>query len=132
MIEIKKPDKIGHVIRILDDYTLIVDVGAKKLSIGDMVEIYEIGDVIKDLNGEPLSYYVHIKDELEVVQVEELYSLCRKPMSLNKTFSSVLAISPMLERSFTEQTPLNIDKSQVQPLNPSDNTIHVGDSVKLA
>lgn len=86
MIEIKKPDKIGHVIRILDDYTLIVDVGAKKLSIGDMVEIYEIGDVIKDLNGEPLSYYVHIKDELEVVQVEELYSLCRKPMSLNKTF----------------------------------------------
>lgn len=132
MIEVRKPNQIGHVIRILDKYTLLVDVGASKLSVGDTVQVYEIGDIIKDLNGNPLSYFVHIKDELEVIQTEERYSLCKKNKTLVKKFPSVLATSPMLEHSFTERIPLKVDESELQPFNPGDNIIHVGDAVKLA
>ena len=126
----KKPGAIGHVIRVLDKFSLVIDVGKPKLSVGDTIQVYEIGDVINDLNGNALSYYVHVKDELEVVQVEELYSICRKPLTTQLTAS--LAVSPMLERSFRVRNPLNIDEKDVKPLKKGDSVIHIGDLVKLA
>lgn len=35
---------IGHVIRILDNYTVIVDAGANLLEIGDSIQIYQLGE----------------------------------------------------------------------------------------
>lgn len=130
MDEVKKPNQIGHVIRILDKYTLIIDAGNSKVSVGDTIQVYETGDVINDLKGEPLGYYIHIKDELEVVQTEDRYSLCKKNKTITKTLS--YSLSPMLERTLTEKLPLNVYKNDIQPLNACDNIIHVGDSVKLA
>ena len=126
----KKPKSIGHVIRVLDKFTLVIDVGKPKLSVGDIIQVYEIGDVINDLDGNALSYYVHIKDELEVVQVEELYSICRKPLTTQLPAS--LAVSPMLERSFRVRNPLNIDEKDVKPLKKGDSVIRIGDLIKLA
>ena len=53
---------IGHVIRILDEYTLLIDVGRSQLSVDDEIEIYELGDPIRDINGNFLSEYIHVKD----------------------------------------------------------------------
>lgn len=134
MIEASKPRQIGHVIRILDKYTLLVNVGKGDLDVGNIIQVYEIGDVIEDLNGTPLSYYVHIKDELEVIQVEDSYSMCKKNKTVNKIFSSgaAFATSPMLERSFVERPPLRVNESEIRPLSIGDNSIHVGDAIKLA
>lgn len=132
MSEAKTPQQIGHVIRILDEYTLIIDAGSSALSVGDLIQVYEIGDIIKDLNGNPLSYFVNIKDELEVVQVEDCYAVCKKNKTILKKVSDLLVTSPMLERTFSEKIPLKVDKDELQPFNPGDGIIHVGDAVKRA
>ena len=43
---------IAHVIRIVDDYTLIIDAGTNQgLKIGDQVQVYDILDEIFVLEG---------------------------------------------------------------------------------
>ena len=43
---------IAHVIRIVDDYTLIIDAGTNQgLKIGDKVQVYDILDEIFDPSG---------------------------------------------------------------------------------
>lgn len=132
MSEAKKPAQIGQVIRILDKYSLLIDAGVSELSVGDIVQVYEIKDIIKDLNGNPLGYFVHIKDELEVMQTEDAYSLCKKNKTIVKKVSDSFSLSPMLERSFIERIPLKVDEKELQPISTSDDMIHVGDPVKLA
>ena len=83
------------------------------------------------MDGIALAYYVYIKDELEVVQVEELYSVCEKKKIITKK-SPLFAPSPILEHSFTERVQLNISDGEIEPLKKFDKIIHVGDSVKLA
>ncbi len=131
MSEAKRPQQIGHVIRILDKYTLIIDVGSNILKVGDTVQVYGIGDVINDLSGNPLSYFVNIKDELEVIQTEDTYSVCRKDKLVKKEISP-LFISPTLEKAFVQRSPLNVSEDEISPIQQSDQTIHVGDAVKLA
>lgn len=130
MSEIKKPSQIGHVIRILGKYKLIIDADSSKVSVGDTIQVYEVGDIIKGLDGNPLGYYIHVKDELEVIQTEDSYSLCQKNKTVTKMPS--FAASPMLERTLTARLPLNVDENEIQPLKQYSDKIHVGDAVKLA
>lgn len=124
--------EIGKVIRIIDDFTIIINAGKKHLSVGQIIQIYEIGEPIKNLDGSVLDYFYFIKDELEVVQVEELYSICKKDKVITNTIDYSLVLSPLLQREKKERVPLNVDKTEIEPLNLSDSKIHVGDSVKLA
>ena len=64
MYDTSKP--LGHVIRIIDEYTVIVDVGANALSVDDFIQIYQPRDYIYDLEGNVLSEYFCIKDELKI------------------------------------------------------------------
>lgn len=127
------PNYLGNVIRIIDERTLIINVGNHELSVGDTIYIYEIGDTLKDLDGSILCSYEHIKDSLEVIEVNENYSVCKKNKelkndSLSKALSS-LALSPMLPTSYE---PLKVDKKEIEPLTACDPIIHIGDPVKLA
>lgn len=131
MSEAKKPNQIGHVIRILDKYTLLIDAGNTKVSVGDTIQVYAIGDVIKGLDGVALSYYVYVKDELEVTQVEELYSVCEKKKAITRQIPFG-PTSPMLEHTFTTRIQLKVNDDEVEPFGKFDNIIHVGDAVKLA
>ena len=53
MYDTSKP--LGHVIRIIDEYTVIVDVGTNALSVDDFIQIYQPCDYIYDLEGNVLS-----------------------------------------------------------------------------
>lgn len=122
---------IGNVIRIIDNRTVLVNVGHRDLSVGQMVQIYEPGDEIKDLDGRILSNYSFIKDELEVIQVEDSYSVCQKQKTITKTHNP-FALSPLLETKETVYVPLNIDETDIQELKPKDSKVRVGDPIKLA
>ena len=123
---------VGKVIRIIDKYTIIIDAGSRSLSVGQTVQVYETGEPIKDLDGNVLDKYYHIKDELEVIQVEETYSICRKNKIIKKTSENVFTLSPLLQHEYTERVSLSVDEKEIDPLKTFDSKIHLGDSVKLA
>ena len=127
------PVKIGAVIRILDKFRLIVDAGKGQLSIGDKIQVYapDDGEIILDLDKKPLAHYVHIKDELVVIQVEDNFSICEKQKPLS-TYSatSQLALSPLLGRGLKPREPLNVNEEEICPLENFDKKIHVGDPIK--
>lgn len=122
---------IGNVIRIIDNRTVLVNAGKYELQVGQNVQIYEPGEEIKDLDGRVLSNYFFIKDELEVIQVEERYSVCQKKETVTKTYTP-FALSPLLEHKETKYVPLNIDDADIDELKPIDPLVRVGDPIKLA
>lgn len=122
---------IANVIRIIDNRTLLINTGIDTLSVGDTIQVYEPGQEIKDIDGRVLSNYTFIKDELEVIQVEDAYSVCQKKAYITKV-SSTFALSPLLETRKTEYIPLNIDEADIEELKPVDPLIRIGDPVKLA
>ena len=121
---------VANVIRIIDDRTLLVNAGDFALNVGDRVQVYELGEEIKDLDGRVLSRYSYVKDELEVIRVEGNYSVCQKQTTITKV-NSAFALSPLLEMKKTEYIPLNIDINDIDELKPSDPLIRVGDPIKL-
>ncbi len=125
---------IGNVIRIVDNRTIIVNVGKGDLETGNIIQVYEPGEMLKDIDGRELCTYDFVKDELEVIRVEELYAVCKKMKSVSKTFKSFsFALSPLLEHTETEYIPLKIDENDIQELKePKDPLVRVGDPIKLA
>lgn len=121
---------IGNVIRIVDEHTIIVNIGKGILESGAKIQVYELVDNLKNPDGTLLDAYVYVKDTLEVTQVEEKYSICKNAKIRHKTFS--LALSPLLEQTIDEYAPLNIDRNDIQPLAPKDPLIRVGDPIRLA
>lgn len=126
LIEKYGPHCIGNVIRIVDEYTIIVDAGSRKLKIGDVIAVYEYGEPIYDLSGNKLSNYEFVKSRLDVVDVNDMYSVC-KSETVEKISRS---LSPLLERTFTERKQLNIDKESIEPLEKYNSCINKGDPIK--
>lgn len=125
---------IGHVIRIIDKYTVIIDVGKDSLSLGKKVQIYALGDPLYNLSGEELSRFIHVKDTLKVTDVQSEYSVCKKLKTVTHKKGFSLALSPLLEPDEEYEVPeaLNVIEAEIQALSSIDSAIHVGDSVKLA
>lgn len=126
----KDTNKIGNVIRIVDNRTLIINVGSDMLDVGEEVKVYESLDTLKDLDGTELCVFEYTKATLKVTEVENFYSICKyQKTQIEKT---VLAISPLLTSSSSHYVPLNVNEEEIEPLSPVDPTIHVGDPVKRA
>ena len=132
--EMKKkygPYYVANVIRITDERTLLVNAGKGTLKVGDIIQVYELGEEIFDLDGTLLERYTYCKDELEVVRTERTFSICKKPMA--KVSSSVVtALSPLLETTKKVAVPLEIDPNDIQKLTPKYPNIRIGDPIKLA
>lgn len=120
---------IGNVIRIIDNRTVVVNIGKPILSVGDTIQIYEVGELIKDIDGTDLDYLEYIKDTLEVTQVNDKYSICTKTKT--KTISSLKALSPDNIFTTKEYIPLKVNKDDISPFTEIDNTIKIGDPIKL-
>lgn len=120
------PHCIGNVIRIIDDFTIIVDAGSRQLSIGDVIAVYEYGEPILDLSGNRISNYEFIKAKLDVVDVNEAYSVCKSEATIKKT----QPLSPIFETTVTERKRLKIDKTSVEPLQTYNECISKGDPIK--
>ncbi len=121
---------IGNVIRIIDARTIIANIGKDYISVGNIVQIYEPGEPLFDIDGTKLGQFDFVKEELKVIRVEENYSICRKMEKITKSLSYVL--SPLLQEKTTEYLPMNVDESDIQELKIKNPTVKVGDPIKLA
>lgn len=127
----KDLNKIGNVIRITNNRTLIINVGSQRLEVGDYVKVYESLDTLYDIDGSELCVFEYTKDILKVIEVEDNYSICQKQESKTSTLSQ-MALSPLLAMQKMDYIPLNVNENEIAPLKAKDPTIHVGDPVKLA
>lgn len=120
---------IGNVIRIINERTIIVNVGKDVLSVGDTIQIYEVGDVILDIDGTNLENFEYIKDKLEVTQVNDNYSICTKMEA--KIVNTLKTLSPEFMFSKKEYLPLNVKEEDIEPFPDFESTIKIGDPIKL-
>lgn len=126
----KVSSKIGNVIRIIDNRTIIVNVGRPVLDVGEEIKVYESLDTLRDLDGTELCAFEHTKATLKVTEVEDLYSICKYQKT--QVERTALAISPLLTMTSSQYVPLNVNEDEIEPLSPVDPIIHVGDPVKRA
>ncbi len=122
---------IGNVIRILDDRTLVVNIGKSILNVNSIIHVYSIEKTLYDVDGSILCPFEYIKDTLHVIQVEAEYSVCKKQETKTNTLkAAAFAISPLFEK--VEYVSLNIDVNDIEPLEPINPNIKIGDPIKLA
>ncbi len=126
------PNYIGNVIRILDEYTLIVNAGFSRLYKGDKIVVYTIVEPIIDLDGSVLSMYEYPKDVLEVVETNSNYSVCQKKdtKTVDSGVLGSLTLSPLFGVK-EERIPLNVNKEDISPLKEVNPQIQIGDPIKL-
>lgn len=124
-------NSVGNVIRILDEYKLLVNVGYGKLKRGDKIVVYSVVEPILDLDGTILSNYEYTKGILEVIEVNQKYSVCRntETRTVDPGVLGALSLSPLFEAK-EERVPLNVNKDEISPLKQVDPQIHVGDPIK--
>lgn len=121
---------IGQIIRILDEHTVIINLGSGDVRVGEDLQIYEyLGDLLGP-DGKNYGSFEYVKAEIEVVRVEPKYAICKTEKVTGPSIS--MALSPLLERPTSHRSDLPVDKSDIAPLKPQDRKVHVGDPVKRA
>lgn len=129
----KTNNQLGTVIRIIDEYTLVIDIGKRYVSIGDKIKVYQALDDLCTLDGTKLATFDYVKDTLEVIDVEDNYSICRKPLKKAQPSPlAKLALSPLLESPEMVRSKLNVEQDSINPLPEHDDIIRPGDPVKMA
>lgn len=124
------PRFIGQVIRILDEYTLIVNLGSGKVNVGDSLQVYEYLGNLKGPNGEDYGSFEYVKAEIEVIRCEPRYSICKTERVQDYTLD--IALTPLLERPTYRRTKLPVEQSDLLPMEPKDRKVRIGDPVKRA
>lgn len=134
MSENEKNACIGKVVKIPNEYTIIINATNKVLSVGDEVCIYETAtDIIDFDTNAKIGTFDFIKAKLEVVESYENYSVCKKYVTEQKGgLMGFGALSPLLEgETILKLKKLNVNPEQNEHLEMSNPVISLGDPVKL-
>lgn len=125
-------DVTGQVIRIISKTQLIINIGKSSgINNGDQISVLGITEDIFDIdNVQKLGSLTFVKDILEVIDVQENYSVLAKidrystdPFDLNYDYTDDEPV-PYLD--------LPIDEKDITPLkNNEDKTIKLGDQIRL-
>lgn len=126
MTEIK-----GRIIRLLDNRTVIVNLGAKDgIRKGVVFSILGNPELVVDpVTQQVLGELVIVKDKITANQVEEKFTIARKPETVTTGLVNyaLLGLGSVQQH---EQQPLNVDKKDVRPWKAlSEEPIKVGDEV---
>lgn len=118
-----------NVINIIDEYTIIINAGYKDhISIGDKIRVYSEGEEIFDLDGKKLGVIDITKDKLEVVEVFEKFSICKK--ILLKEQNVLQPINFIRKEEII--CKLNVKKEEISNIKYRDvSPITIGDLVKI-
>lgn len=123
--------KTAKVIKILDNYSILINYGRTKgATVGENVQIVEIGpEIIDPDSGESLGTLDHIKDVLQIQEVFDEFSICNKRIQIN--FTAFVDPFKQTEKIYSEQELL-VNKEQITKIQrPQSNTINLGDIAKI-
>lgn len=72
-------NEIGKVVKIIDEYTLVIDAGEQRVKKGEIIQVYRRGDEIKNPEtAESLgTLEIPVGPELEIISVMRKMSLAR-------------------------------------------------------
>ncbi len=127
---------IAKVIKIIDEYRIIVNLGSNDVSVGDKVKIFEQHNEIRDLSGKRLGTYEYCKDTLQVSEVFDHFCVCQAPTTTSTNTVVVANNVSSFLKSYaapitSERKTLNIDKKQLLAAKEAYEPIRIGDLVKL-
>ena len=127
------PNCAGVVLRILDKQTLLIlpIEDSSLFSEGDKISVYEYSEPILDLDGNELCRFEYIKDTLEVTNITSRYIVCKKTEVITREVSA-FALSPLLKNTVTEDVPLKVQESDIEPFKIENEYIRNGDPVKFS
>ena len=126
-------EPVGNIIKIIDEYRVIINLGNNIVTKNDIVYIYNKDNFVKDLKGNILGIYDICKGKLCVSETYDNFSVCEALPSATDKYTSLynhLALSPLLE-STSNRKKLNIDPDVMNKIKTDDNAIRIGDIVKL-
>ena len=104
--------KEATVINIMSNTELIINYGlADGATIGQKIRIIERGESIVNLKGEELGTLDAIKEELEITQVYDHFSICQK-LIREETYTPILAAISQLN---IKQVHITVDTLNVNP-----------------
>ncbi|MFK3987350.1 hypothetical protein [Exiguobacterium mexicanum] len=132
--------EIYHVVAILNEYSIAIDAGANYgLSQGDKIEIFEEGDsIFNPSTKENLGALVFKKATLEIVHVDEKYSICQKIVTEEPLQSSISLALGNLSKTIGSKkvaAPLDVNTTEIMnvPINlPAEKrVISIGDKARI-
>mgnify|MGYP004618204891 CR=1 FL=1 len=130
----EKKEPVGNIIKIIDEYSVIINLGNNVVNKNDIVYIYEKNNFVRDLKGNVLGKYDICKCKLCVTETYDNFSVCEAlpTVSVDKYTSlyNHLALSPLLEAT-PKRKKLNIDPAVINKIKSEDNAIRIGDIVKI-
>lgn len=134
---------IGHVIRILNEYEIIIDVGKKQGIVeDDKFVVYNEGEEILDLEGNSLGKLELVKANVEVIKVQDNYSICSayKIKKINELtglgalagLNTINMLAGYETKTEKKRVPLNVDEEDFEDtITSGHGQIKKGDLVKL-
>lgn len=128
-----------QVVKILDEYTLIINAGAKhNIKSTDEFQILdnEGSEVVDPETHDIIGYLDLIKATVEVSELQDKMCICTSKQRArfgSKTLESINAVNAFSSKIIhAEQEKLNVDLSQVTGgLRKSDSPIQIGDDARL-
>lgn len=132
-------NEIYHVVAIPNEYTIIIDAGANHdLSKGDKIEIFQEGDrIVNHSTQEDLGPLIFVKDTLEIVHVDEKYSICQKFTNEPLQSAVSLALGNLQKTMGTKKLEAKLDVNPTELMNislelPDDQkVISIGDKARV-
>lgn len=134
-----------YVVRILDDKTLIINIGYDDneeyymrgidefaTKVGDKIRVIEPGDKIIDpITKKELGFLDRTKEELEIVELLPKMAICKKIKKQTTSPGVIGIMTGMQPSSENISVPLNVNKSDIQSISFTKEPIKVGDPVQF-
>lgn len=127
-------DDIFKVIKIIDDFTLMVNAGKEDgYQVGDEFEIFIKGSIITDPDN-PEIILGSLDKITGKVKIDILYDHISICTSNEYSPSAMASIISMNQRTFSEtKKRLNVNSEDIEPvLSPDDLKIHIGSKIRLS
>ena len=117
----------ARVIRIIDDFTIMIDRGYDTSDIeeGTRITVFEPGPEIKDLDGNSLGKYDFTKANLIITEVFQRFSIAQ-----NIEEGSPFSVTNFLSGGQTKLV-INVNEDEIEPLEPKDIQVKKGDLVRI-
>ena len=117
----------ARVIRIIDDFTIMIDRGYDTSDIeeGTRITVFEPGPEIKDLGGNSLGKYDFTKANLIITEVFQRFSIAQ-----NIEEASPFSVTNFLSGGQAKLV-INVNEDEIEPLEPKDIQVKKGDLVRI-
>ncbi len=122
-------DKKIQVIKIIDEFTILINVGSSSTDIkeDDQIVVYEEGPKINDLDGTFLGTYDFEKAKLLITKVSDNFSVAK-----NHAKTAPLSVGSILSGGYSSRGPLPLEnEDQITNFKPKNLKISIGDLVKI-